>query len=163
MTTTRPGDQLLETMLKDFTRFESELRSKRARLAHAARRERIAKAKSTDRAVVLYARARGPEGAGAEVASAEAQLRRLRSWAADSGTRVAAEYVDLGVGANEKVKPAFSKMLNEVTDGTHDVGIVAVTSLTRLSRNIGALVKTRAKLGRRGISIETIESADEET
>lgn len=70
----------------------------------------------------------------------EQQLQELRDYCARSGIEIAKEYIDEGISAFKKNRPAFSELISDVRK--RKVNVVVVWKLDRMSRSLKELVST---------------------
>lgn len=93
----------------------------------------------------------------------EQQLQKLREFCANANYIVVNEYIDEGVSAFKKERPAFNKLLEDVR--LRKVNIVLVWKLDRFSRSLKELVNTIDELKEHGADFisYTDKSADTTT
>ena len=103
----------------------------------------------------LYARVSTAEQA--EGMSLDAQLRALRTYAAQRGLPVVGEYVDRGVSATADNRPEFQRMIEGLLSPANAVTMVLVVHTSRFMRDVELARRYKRELRRRGVRVVAMQ------
>lgn len=102
--------------------------------------------------VAIYARTAQQEQSGKSQTAQ--QLKTLRRYAKENNYKVIAEYADEGQGGHNLLRPALTKLREDMLKGKFK--IVIANSLDRLSRNVNDYWILKDLFKRHGIGIEFV-------
>lgn len=109
--------------------------------------------------VAIYSRTAQPEQSG-KLQTAQ-QLKTLRRYAKKNNYKVVAEYADEGQGGHNLLRPALSKLREDMLKGKFK--IVIANSLDRLSRNVNDYWILKDLFKRQGIGVEFVNQPQKDS
>ena len=85
------------------------------------------------------------------------QVAHLQTWCAANDVDLTAVYKDNGVSGAGEDRPGFQALMDAATIGERRFDIVLVSSLSRLTRDVGTLAKSMNRLRNAGVALISVD------